>query len=349
MKKGNINRWMKRVTAGFLSASLVMTGTFVLPKTIEAAEDDTVVYEEMTMETGTVPVKPGYLFGGWYNDNAGKNAVKEGETPTGTTYAKFVPSYVLSVKAQVDAGTAAADGKLTNMRILTSVDSVDYQYVGVQVGLGNKNVTEYRTTKTYNNLLIGSGESATKSAATEVFGTASKYFAAWKLPNIADVNDKKIVYVRPFWITMDGTKVYGLAKYVHVEDSYNNYVSIPINLMSEADTVAAGFAKMEYNSDDLEFVEVENGRVSNDEMAENHSVAGIVKIVGNEAEIGTYSAEESLFANVRFKLKNPGSLYTTDENNINKRQKFFSIGISDAQFKDWDEASVNADVWGIQY
>lgn len=348
MKRGNINRRMKRVAVGFLSASLVMAGTLVLPKTVEAAEADTVVYEEMTMETGTVPVKTGYLFGGWYNDNAGQSAVKKGETPTGTTYAKFVPAYVLSVKAQVDAGAKAGDGA-TNMRILTSLDSLDYQSVGVQVGLNNANVSEYTSEKVYDNLVIGKGDNTTKAAAKEVFGTASQFFGAWKIASIADTNDDKIVYVRPFWVTMDGTKVYGLAKYVHVEDAYKNYISVPVNLMSRADTAAAGLVAMGYSSEQLEFAGVENGRVANNEMTENHSVAGIVKIVGNQATVNEYAKGESLFVNLRFKLKDPRILYTTNEDRTMTRQTFLTFGINDVDFSDWNENPVEVGAWTIRY
>ena len=37
MKRQNVGKWMKKVTVGFLTAAMVLTGVRVFPKTAEAA------------------------------------------------------------------------------------------------------------------------------------------------------------------------------------------------------------------------------------------------------------------------------------------------------------------------
>lgn len=49
----------------------------------------------------------------------------------------------------------------------------------------------------------------------------------------------------------------GLAKCVHTEDGYNEYVSIPVNIY-DAGAVAAGVLKLTYDPDELELADIEN-------------------------------------------------------------------------------------------
>ena len=72
----------------------------------------------------------GWLFAGWYqNDTFSKaNALSAGVT-SGSAWAKFVPADILSVKAQIPAGTFY-DSTDAYIRFVTSVDSLDYARVG---------------------------------------------------------------------------------------------------------------------------------------------------------------------------------------------------------------------------
>ncbi len=368
MKRATINKWLKRVTTGILAASLALAGSMIYSTTTEAA-NESVTYDpandafEEWQTRGTAPVKAGYLFGGWYTSEDGGEVLTEETVKgyTGNVYAKFVPSYVLSVKAQIDANTqknGAEDQAEASIRILTGVDSLQYQYIGAEILLGNRLDTKAETkTTVYKTLLMSDDTNTEKINANELFGTAANYFSVWKIINIEDINDDSIIYVRPYWETMDGTIVYGLAKYVHVEDGYLRYVSVPINMMS-GQQAAAGVATISCENSDLFTgdVIVEEGRVFDDAM-ESSTFGDTVKIVGNGATVGSSSKDaklnvnETLFANVRFKLQDGIELYNVDETtNVKTRANgFLKFTILDSDFSDWNENPVDAGAWDIQY
>ena len=368
MKRTIIVKWRKRITASVLSAALVTASVLMIPGIAKAEEatspevhytpvsEMNTKFEDWKADNTAVPTETGFLFGGWYKDNGEgkKEALTNAQAMSSTegVYAKFVPDYVLSVKAQTDSGaTSATDNVAANLRILTSLDSLDYQCVGVKVLLNNKNDTgTNESQKVYTGLAFKNGAGETVTAdASQIFGAESKYFGAWKLTDIEDKNDSKIIYVRPYWVTMDGTTVYGLAKYLHVEDSYNDYITIPINLMSGEKT-AAGIATIQYDSNEMTFKDVQNGHVANAEMECDGSTAGVVKIVGNETTVNKYAKEgESLFASVRFQLNNPESLYSVNDNVMTRANGFLKFTILASDFSDWDENPVDAGAWNIQY
>lgn len=352
-------RKRRNLMIGFMAVALIVTGIMLIPKTAAAEEtvvsvENDIIYvkDEATYdiekywseEKKGVPVREGYVFAGWYEDtNETENSpLTEEEAKTATeAWAKFVPDYVLSVRAQNEAGTAAGDGKNNSTRVLSSVDSAQYQNVGFDIWLANKTQLVDNDTKTaplitdraYTNIMVGEKT----VSATEEFGAASKYFIVWRLDNIADINDSKIIYVRPYWITMDGTTVYGLAKYVHIEDEYLGYISVPINLMT-GDTIAAGIVKMTY-PEDLTFVGFEKGRVLT-EMFDNHETSGIVKMVGNAEEVDEKVSADGIFANIRFRKPTSEEF---DANNLT-----FEL-LEGADFSNWDEEKVPKVTPIIQY
>ena len=199
-------------------------------------------------------------------------------------------------------------------------------------------------TKVYQRVAID----GTTLEASEIFGAPADYFAVWKFTGIDASHDKEKIYVQPYWVTLDGTTVYGPAKYVHIEDGYMGYISVPVNLMAGKRT-AAGLVAMGYDSSKMTLVGVENGHVANGEMDYDSSTTGTVKIVGNEKTAGTYAdSGESLFANVRFQLVN--SPYEKNlETGVIKRKDVFTFGINDTDFSNWNENPVDAGVWDIQY
>ena len=356
------SKWMKRLVTGLLSSALILAGGMILPSTVRAA-DATVHYtvqskeqfEAWKSDNTKIPTEDGFLFGGWYKSNRDTDALLESEVATyeGDIYAKFVPSYVLSVKTQLDSNTATkgqerVETEYAEMRILTGVDNLQYKEIGVQILLANKNdMNAPAQSKVYQNLLIGDQ----KLSANEMFGAAANYFGVWTLTDIEKVNDAKIIYVRPYWVTKDGTTVYGLAKYVHVEDSYesNRYISVPINMMSEKDA-AAGAVTLTYNTDmfELATTAVENGRVYGEGMSSDVNTSGTVKIIGNDSEVKPSKADETLFANVRLKRKDNVALYKGDGNGkLVRNEGFFNFTV-ESQFCNWDEEVVEKG-WNIQY
>ena len=354
MRRKSVNTFVKRMTAGALTVAMVVAGFVIAPKTAEAANEQSVHYTLYTdedfrtlSEAKKAPTEDGYVFGGWYQGPGETKTALTKDTvssATGNIYAKFVPAYVLSVKAQNQSGTKA-DSVNTSIRILSSVDSIDYQEMGITLYLANRTEKDMPVnTKVYQKLKVGDNTLTAK----EVFGTASEYFSVWRLTDIANSNFPKIMYVRPYWKTMDGTTVYGLAKYVHIEDGYEKYISVPINLMSDAD-VAAGVVEMGYSSEDLEFHDFENGRVFTDEMEINKDTAGKVKMVGNYATVDHYAPDaECLYANVRFTVKNGSSIWNTPDKGAMTRSKWFDFDVT-PDFSDWTETTKDAGAWGLQY
>ena len=325
------------------------------------------------------PVKEGYVFGGWFKDaSEGATDVEEltsasdgttikscvplttadidsnsdGNVDDGVTaYAKFVPAQVLSVKAQNEGTVTASyiesfvdEQDSFYVRVMSSLDSKNYQKVGFDIWLANAvQVLKYteenqedgqphETTRIY----TGLKEGETTKTANEIFGGVSQYLSVWQLTKINyKSNVSKIIYVRPYWITMDGTKVEGLAKYVHIEDDYMGYISVPVNLLG-GEAVAAGAVNMTYDNGEnaaLELIGFEAGRIL---PKMNHSYTDkTIKMVGNtDTMVGTYKEGETIYANLRFKKPT----VNTDFN------------ITYGQFCDWSETIVDVKkAWDTEY
>ncbi len=376
MKK-EINSLVKKVTACVLATGMLIAGIIVVPKQADAAVvEDKVIFEEgydiktyWNSENPKAPVKAGYVFGGWYSAKE-ENAflTKEQAAQATTAYAKFVPAQVLSVKAQnsqikdsetqvsvkVDKDnidTISEDNPMW-IRVMSSLDSTNYEKVGFDIYLANRKRVENKdggklleTTKIYDGVL--EGDNVVK--ANDIFGGVSKYVSVWKLTKIDTPSNKdKIIYVRPYWYTMDGTKVEGLAKYVHIEDDYMNYISVPVNILDKEDVaqVAAGAVNVTYTNAQgknvaLEFKEVEPGRLLPEMKAAPNG--NVIKMVGN-TEVDSDNKDdmnnlETLYANIRF-IKP-----STDATDVDVDFKMDIV-----EFCDWKEEEVTiSETWDVKY
>lgn len=361
MNKKDLLCFVKKLTAGVLATGMVVAGILVIPRQADAAVvADEVIYEEgydikkfWDAENPEAPVKAGYVFGGWYSAKE-ENAylTKEQAAQATTAYAKFVPAQVLSVKAQNKAGTGDTVTDNTHVRIISSLDSKNYEKVGFDIYLANSvklvKDNDYtkneplETDKIYDGILVG--ENKTPKDAVDIFGGVSKYVSVWQLNNIASAHWSKIIYVRPYWITMDGTKVEGLAKYVHIEDDYEGYISVPVNVLNKdvAAQVAAGAVNVTYKNASgkavaLTFKEVEAGRML-PTMSSNED-GNTIKLVGNSNNVNEYNSDETLYANIRFKKPDNAS---TDVD--------VDFDMTMVQFCDWNEDDVIvAEKWDVKY
>lgn len=360
--------FMKKMAAVLCIAVIVMAGVVVAPVTADAA-GATVFYEACDIgkywskSQKTAPIKDGYVFGGWYTkttegETTVYTALKEADITTDEngvanvedTYAKYVPAYVLSVKAQNESGTSKDDDKDSSVRVLSSVDCKDYQKVGFKILINNKNelftgesgTEPLETTKVFTGLVVGT-DTDNPLTPENIFGSESHFLSVWRLDGIANKFDAKIINVTPYWITMDGTKVEGLSKYVHVEDGYNGYISVPINLC-DIKEVAAGTLTMTYPSgltlvaNKVEF----DGVFPKGEMSVYDDGNGTIKIVGNADTVNTVKVADGIFANLRF---------TADESVYSGAGKgtFLSFTVIDEKFCDWDEELITIDAWDIKY
>lgn len=171
-----------------------------------------------------------YIFAGWYKSedkevkDADENTTTEkvmtayDKMPTETAYAKFVDATVLSVKAQVLASTSN-QSETTDMRVLTSIDGVDYQSMGFDIYYNNK-VLSYSSSKAYKKVYAMDGKLAIAKTPKEVFkNNLSKGFLAFRIMNIPNSMFDTELNVVPYWITKDGTKVTGVSAIKKVSDS----------------------------------------------------------------------------------------------------------------------------------
>lgn len=303
----------------------------------------------------TVPVKEDYVFGGWYTSTDGSNftALKEADLVNqnlddikNITYAKFVPAYVLSVKMQIEAAASENDGATTDLRVLSSVDSLDYQETGFEIWLGSRTQAEATPviTKVYGSLKLNADDTNPKTPEKE-FGAASDYFSVLRIKNIKDSSDKSNVYARPYWVTLDGTVVEGMAKYLRVEDAFegNEYISIPVNLLT-GEEVAAGIVTMTYDAYKVKVVDVQGGRLLT-EMDNNTATAGTIQFVCNATidSEGTFEQvnADGLYANVRFQLQDGVTL---------RDGEHLEFTMSNEDFSNWNEEDVSTvKAWNVYY
>ena len=379
MKNRNGKQLRKRGCALFFAAALFVAGIGSAPIVGEAApygeagsnptyedkiwyEKDTTAFNALWSEsTKGVPTKDGYVFGGWCTQN------DDGETYTMLTettaaeiadgtdvYAKYVPAYVLSVRGQVDTDTYKSGESRTNtgsIRLVSATDSKEYQKVGFDVYLGGKTENKVwadtektkplETNKVYNYIQTADDKEVD---ATTAFGTHAHFLSVWKLDKIVKDNDTKIIKVTPYWITLDGTKVTGLTKYVHMEDGYlsHMYVSVPITLSSES-SVAAGMVTVTY-PEGLELIGAENGEVEDGDIFPAGQMSykcdpdtRTIQFVANGKNTEDEISASGLYANLRFKK-------TTE---ISGHLEFTFSG---EQFCNWKEEDVSGiKAWDIQY
>ena len=348
----------KRVAAGALAVLFIALGFMFKSGTADAAEesvgeliyDNTLKMADYWSADGmkTAPVKEGYVFGGWYQKtDTGFAALEE---IADEAYAKFVPAYVLSVKSQIEKNAEDGTAASTFLRLVTTVDSTEYRNIGFDIWLNNTTQLENVPviTKVYTSLKNDEGDITPSTA----FGGASSKFAVLKLTQISSVNYQKIIYVRPYWTTLDGTKVEGLARYIRVEDGFtsNKYISVPINLLEEK-SVAAGILELSYAdykdilevaADDSGNYKIDAGRVLPVMSYYVDTAAGTIKIVGNSANVNEYKKTESIFASVRFRVKDG----VADENIPEK----FIFTMTEGNFCDWQSEFVDAvKAWDYQY
>lgn len=349
-------RKFKNLVAILLVVAMLVAGISLVPSTAKADGTlnipTTVDYDNgyeiakyWKEDVKTAPVKDGYVFGGWYKkmaensyeaiteENLKENDVGEYEG----AYAKFVPAYVLSVRMQLAKETEENNGGGTNtyLRVISAVDSTSYQNVGFELLYGKKIKDEKVLSNVYKNI-----ENAEASInVKDVFGNPAEYFSVLKISGIGSQNYGSVIYVKPFWTTMDGTKVEGLSKYVRVMDGYaeNQYISVPVNL-SEGSDVAAGKLQMKYDQTKLQYVGFDSGVILPEMEVKANDSTGRINFVGNGSDTDKLvNPASGIYANVWFKKT------TSDMGRL-------QFDVKNLEFCTWEPAMVdNVKAWDIQY
>lgn len=201
----------------------------------------------------SAPTVEGYLFAGWFTNkdcSLGQSVrKKDAINESNTYYAKFVPEKVLSVKMQVSTSDVNPDENIEarNMRFVSSVDTLNYSKIGFTLTYEENGVLVPKTNRTntvYQRITSATAEDA-YDFSPKVVDTKSEYFitATWKgTENTGIENFDEGLYVRAYWETLDGVRVYGESRYVTVNDGLNmNAINIPVKdeSLKETDTVTA--------------------------------------------------------------------------------------------------------------
>ena len=374
--KSRIMKILKKTGAGLLAVAMVVVGSNATSMVAHAATSEGIenkvtyqkvkysdckgyIAEQKAPEYETVSGVDdsyGYLFAGWFTKEEDASENKITASTTGIedetiVYAKFVPAYVMSVKCQ-NLSTTTKDSTSTSIRLLSSLDSSMYSEFGFHVEKLTKNEdgsytvateAEKAVSKIYAGGIDIYSSSTVKDtySTSNVFGQESEYAAMMILKNVTDFT--AVYSVQPYWKTFDGTKVYGLARNVHVEDGLNGYINVPVNLKSE-DGVAAGVLTVNCSAlpTGYELFDVERG-VAFQEM-EYNATDNVITIVCNVADIAANVASDDLFANLRFK--------PTDGNAASRSYDgtFYHFEISEIDFCDISETELDDyTVWNIQY
>ena len=186
----------------------------------------------------TYPTLDGYVFGGWYTDAACTNLL-DGATPSGTTYALFVPNHVLSVKAQISSGLTTQNWQSkekSSIRFVTTVDSLRYDQIGFEISYVDKEQEVHTATKSstqvYNSLYeCGSNDKVWEATPKGTFCGLSQYFSLCTLKDFTLQKYFETAFtIKPYWITADGDKVYGVTATKSMKEGcLKQEVSITIN------------------------------------------------------------------------------------------------------------------------
>ena len=244
-----------------------------------------------------------YIFAGWFADGSCSSVVADGAT---TAYAKFVSADILSAACQVKAETAS-DTPTTALRMLSTVDSLDYKNVGFKIEVAGKQPKNYDTTTVYEKITALENGVADNDVLANKFDSNSSYFFAFTILDISSDDYAKGIQITPYWTTLDGTEVTGISRYVRVEDYYQKNINVPVRLNS-ADNVAgiaAGRVTVKYPSTKCSFVAPATGETLDlgmfEEVEYYDDENGTIKIVGNVSSIANKDAE-GLYINLRFKV-----------------------------------------------
>lgn len=161
----------------------------------------------------TAPTKDGYVFAGWFTDPELTRPLDK-DVKTGYAYAKFLDAQTLTVKYQLKSDTTDASAA-ADLRMLTSVDSLDYSNVVFEVTIQSQ-TAQMPCTTVYNKINAGGMKIENASA---VFGPDARYFVTYTLLNIPRVLFDTEITVTPRWETLDGTVVWGTARTLCISDS----------------------------------------------------------------------------------------------------------------------------------
>ncbi len=251
------------------------------------------ITENMTAPIPTTEGKESYIFAGYYKEETCETPVKS--DTNAVVYKKFVPAEIMNVKAQVTKGTKGDTAK-TDMRLVTTVDGLNYKEVGFDIYYdGASNPINVKTTKVYKKIFAAK-DGNEFGYSPNAFDLDSEYFTTVNLLNIANKNFDKTFFIKPYWKTLDGTKVYGISRMARVSDSYNEIANVPVRIY--ADNVGEGNTiTITYDTANFEYQGFEAGNVDTGATAVDNG-DGTITCTAAQA----FSNINDMLVNLRFKI-----------------------------------------------
>lgn len=176
-----------------------------------------------------------WLFAGWYTTADCVDTVKS-SVLKGEAYAKFVSADVLSVKCQISTNTIPTSDS-TLLRCISSVDSLKYSAVGFDLVTPYVDENGETIEKNMEGSTVGTRIQVTEANeanpcnySPKVVDTESEYFYS-AVETIEDDYFDNGFLVQPYWITKDGTKVFGVSRYITVNEGIEkDVIHIPVKL-----------------------------------------------------------------------------------------------------------------------
>lgn len=272
--KGKINKLTMFMLALFMAISMFSVNVFAAKdctadckRVVEAYDLDDAEDYINDGNNSTYPTKEGYIFAGWYTkETCTEDSLWGEEEPGDTVYALFVPSHIISVKAQISGNLLDKDTSndaTASIRFVTTVDTLYYRQAGFEVSYvapnGQKKTVTSASNKVYKKLYaIGSTsneyteEDVLEYTPEGTFCGLSAYFKACTVKNIGAEYFTTAFTVKPYVITMDGSKVYGETDVKSINDYFlAEDVWVSSTDANAADTVENGteakpFATLNY-------------------------------------------------------------------------------------------------------
>lgn len=191
----------------------IMQATTSLYNMIDKLEAKIVVDQNVDQTS-----KEGYLFAGYFNDEQTTQPNKNAEN----AYVKWIDEAVLNIKVQLEQNELTS-----NIRFVTTIDSLYHQVVGFEMSIFNDGVAftpmkDINTTTVYKNIVSNVDDTLLYNDPT-ICSYASNYFTTFTLTNIPNDCYDYDIEVKPYFITYDGTKVYGEARTISVNEIVTLY------------------------------------------------------------------------------------------------------------------------------
>lgn len=198
------------------------------PQEAEVEEYTTAFENFRSGEEKKAPVAPkGYVFAGWYYDEACTQPVAVGATTVAEDkqiFANFLPESVLSVQAQSRYSMTddeTIDDSKIDLRLVTMVDDLKYKEVGFLVTNRSGKVKRYSEHYAFWDLTA-----AGYNYKPGYFNDCCTRFITINMVNIpisgTGFTADREIPVQAYWITQDGTTVYGPARTIKVSTAVAN-------------------------------------------------------------------------------------------------------------------------------